>query len=159
MQIAKLRILGLLAIGLSGCGGAANAKPLPPTVPVSGTITLNGEPLAFAAVTFIPGVQTKGIECTGLTDEYGNYTLKQMRGAEGAPPGEYQVVIRCPKSMDGTPALKPPPSGTKADEVMGVAAESLPPQYSDPAQTRLTNVVPKEGGTLDFDLKAVMKTN
>lgn len=151
----RVGLILLCVLSLVGCGGGAPAKPLPDTVPVTGTITLDGKPLAFAAVTFVPGVQTKGIECTGLTDESGNYKLTQIRGKEGAPPGEYKVVVRCPKTGDGSPALQPQDGAPEAEGApKGIAQESLPQIYSNTDLSRLSAVVPSEGGELNFDLKS-----
>ncbi|QDT99722.1 carboxypeptidase-like regulatory domain-containing protein [Gimesia aquarii] len=142
-------ILGtILVVMTTGCGGGVEAKPLPKTVPVSGVVTLNGQPLASATVTFIPHGQTKGIECQGTTDESGQYTLKQQHGTEGAPPGNYKVVVSRLLRGDGTPL---PKEGAGAG---GIATETLSRRYSDVTKTKLTAVVPQEGGEFKFDLKS-----
>ena len=126
---------------LVGCGGAPAATPLPETVPVTGVITLDGQPIAAAAVTFIPQGQTKGIECQGTTDEGGRYQLQQQHGAEGAPPGSYKVVISRLLRGEGAGAG-------------GIAVESLPPRYSDVRVSQLTAVIPQAGGEFNFDLQS-----
>lgn len=136
----------LLVVMTAGCGGGVEAKPLPKTVPVSGIVTLNGQPLVSATVTFIPEGQTKGIECQGITDESGQYALKQQHGSEGAPPGNYKVIISRLLRGDGTPL---PKEGAGAG---GIATETLSRRYSDITKTKLTAVVPQEGGEFKFDL-------
>ncbi|WP_417386680.1 carboxypeptidase-like regulatory domain-containing protein [Gimesia sp.] len=145
----KLRAFLLLMISgsLVGCGGAPAASPLPETVPVTGVVTLDGAPIAAATVTFIPQGQTKGVECLGTTDEGGKYQLQQQHGAEGAPPGNYKVVISRLLRGDGTPL---PEEGAGAG---GIAVESLPARYSNVSGSRLTAVVPEAGGEFDFDLQ------
>lgn len=134
----------LLAI-VPGCTGGDPGEPLDPTVPVSGTVTLDGNPLASATVTFVP--QGSGTECIGSTDDSGKYTLRQPHGAEGAPVGNYKVAISQFLRGDGTPL---PEDGAGEG---GVATESLPPRYSDPLETILTASVP-EGGSdaINFEL-------
>lgn len=146
----RFRACVLLIISgfLVGCGGAPAATPLPETVPVTGIITLDGKPISAAAVTFIPQGQTKGIECQGTTDEGGRYQLQQQHGAEGAPPGNYKVVISRLLRGDGTPL---PEEGAGAG---GIAVESLSPRYSDVRVSQLTAVIPQAGGEFNFDLQS-----
>ncbi len=136
-----------------GCGESVPKKPLPETVPVSGSVSLDGNPLAFALVTFIPTGETKGLECSGITDESGNYTLKQLRGGEGAPPGDYRVVISQQMRGDGTPVAKSD-DGSQKEGTEGVAVEKLHPRYSDMSNSTLKATVPADGGEFPFELKS-----
>lgn len=133
---------------LAGCGGGGDAKPLPKTEPVTGTVTLDDQPLEGALVMFIPSGTTKGIECSGQTDASGVYTPKQTRGAEGVPAGTYKVVIS--RFLSGG---KPVTPGSAAEGgAGGVLTESLPPKYSNPGISQLTATVPEGGETIDFQL-------
>jgi hypothetical protein len=67
-----------------GCGG-------PATVPVSGTVTLDGEPVDGATVTFVP--EGEGRPANGNTDASGNFTLTTFTGGDGALPGSYNVTV------------------------------------------------------------------
>lgn len=133
--------------GVIGCGGGGGIA-LPKTVPAGGTITLDGKPLESASVTFSPKGTTKGIECVGVTDAAGKYKLKQIRGGDGVPPGEYAVIVNRYVKPDGTPV---PLDGTVAPADLG-AVESLPPQYSNPTEPSLAATVPEKGGEFNFDL-------
>ncbi len=86
LQIKRLSFLGLAALlcisTLAGCkGGGGNA-------PVSGTVTLDGEPLAGIRVTFFPepatGNSSPGPYSTAVTDSEGNFSLVDRYGEEGA---------------------------------------------------------------------------
>lgn len=145
-------IASLVAVaGLTGCGGGAPAAVLPTTVPVGGVVTLDGKPLPWANVKFIPRGATKGVECYGITDDMGKYELMQMRGGTGAPPGEYMVVVNAFAKPDGTPVSMgpgdPPPANVGA-------VESLPPRYSSYSASKLMAQVPTNGGEFKFDLKS-----
>lgn len=150
---SRLSLYSLLLVftaGLTGCGGTTVAESLPDTAPVSGVVTLNGKPIMFATVTFVPMGTTKGFECVGVTDESGKYTLQQIRGAAGAPPGEYGVVINYFLKADGTPIKidgSEPPANLGADE-------ALPPMYSSFTDSKLTAKVTEAGGEFPFELKA-----
>jgi hypothetical protein len=84
MRILLLVIHCSLFILIAGCSGDKR-------VPLSGTITLNGEPLPQASVKFIPVDQTIINTRTGAnTDADGKFSLPKNRGLE---PGEYIVSI------------------------------------------------------------------
>ncbi|MFN0196088.1 MAG: carboxypeptidase regulatory-like domain-containing protein [Planctomycetaceae bacterium] len=144
-------ILSLVVLaGLMGCGGET-AKELPKTQPVSGVVTLDGQPLAGAVVTFIPTDATTGVECVGQTDESGKYSPTQTRGSEGVPTGTYKVTIS--RFLRGG---KPIPLDDAGGGTGGVVVESLPPHYSNPSATTQTATVPEGGGTA-FDFKLTSK--
>lgn len=139
--------IAALILGVVGCGGADKSMALPKTSLATGVVKLDGKPLPSATVTFIPQGTTKGIECIGLTDEAGKFKLQQIRGTEGAPPGEYKVVISRFLKPDGSPV------GPTEAPANVQAAESLPPRYSDAQWTTLTASVPASGGDFPFELK------
>lgn len=137
----------LILSGLFGCGGGGSVAPLPKTEEVSGTVTLKGQPLEGATVTFIPTGTTKGIECVGRTDESGVYFPKQIRGGEGVPAGTYKVVIsRFLRNGEPVSAEDDPGNG-------GIASESLPAKYSNATATKLKAKVSEGGDSIDFDLE------
>jgi hypothetical protein len=146
MMLRVCLCLGMLGV-FAGCSGETS-KPLPATVEVSGKVTLDGAPLTSAMVTYVPKGETKGIECVGVTDDTGEYTLKQIRGKDGAPPGEYTVVINRYVKADGSPIIL---DGSEPPANLG-AVESLPPHYSSASDSTLTKTVPEAGGKLDFEL-------
>jgi hypothetical protein len=138
----------LLVLLLAGCGKDANEPEL---VPVAGTVTLNGAPLAGATVSFIPLDETHGSGAEGRTDKEGKYRLKYRTGREGAPAGEYKVAIIKYVLPDGSDA---PPDVPPADSP---GRPLLPPAYSDPEQTTLKKTVAPGGGPIDFDLQVQRK--
>jgi hypothetical protein len=85
----------LLLVALS-CGGGPS---VPPLVPVSGKVQLDGRPLPGATVAFRPVSKGKGeVDCSGMTDEQGQYKLRPgiigiAEAVEGAVVGEYHVSI------------------------------------------------------------------
>jgi len=143
--VLRTSLVGLVA--LSGCGGAAPVK-VPDTVPFSGKVTMDGQPLASAKVTFSP-TGAKGNSAEGVTDEAGEYELRINIGtkeAQGAVPGEYSVCISRVLAPDGSPQDPNIPS-----EIPG--RQSLPARYSSPDMTELKATIPPGGGQQDFDLK------
>src|SRR5215218_6090385 len=91
-RVVTTLILAALLAGSAGCGG-------PKAVPVSGRVTLDGEPLANAVVSFLPAAPDGTITAAGpgsmaVTDDRGGFALKVVPGqAPGGLPGEHRVVV------------------------------------------------------------------
>ncbi len=83
----------------TGCGGASQD-----VVPVQGTITQNGEPLADVKVYFKPVVAPPDFdaESTAVSDASGRYKI-QTGDLDGAPVGSYRVALS--KIVDGEETL------------------------------------------------------
>ena len=149
----------LLGLSLSGCAEKVETPAiLAQLTPVSGKITLDGQPLAGVMVTYLRSETAAGGEtASGLTTADGTYTLQTyvvghpISDTQGAAPGQYRVVIQKLVLPDGSAV---PPETTDADaEALG-ARQLLPRQYSDPSVTRLTAVVnATEPNTNNFELK------
>jgi hypothetical protein len=141
--------LGLLLVGLVGCGGSIKVAP------VSGTITLNGKPLANATVTFQP-IGSKenpnpGRGSFGVTDANGKYTLKYDDGRSGAVVGKHRVAVvtnppNAPSSFNNE-------TGSTDGEIPEKFREIIPSKYND--QTELTCDVPA-GGKDNADYQLVV---
>jgi hypothetical protein len=114
--------LSLLLGLLSGCGSSGPELGI-----VSGTVTLDGQPLDGATVIFQPEV---GKASFGRTDELGRYELRYLKDTMGAVVGPHQIEIRL--AGDSTPV------------------EPLPARYND--QSELTADVVKGDNPLDFKL-------
>ena len=125
-----------LLLALQGCGGRSYA-------PVSGTVTLDGKPVAKAVVTFIPlpdpGSKEAGDSASGKTNEKGEYTLQTYtpRGMkDGAQVGKHKVSISQQE--------------TRGEGDRSVTREKLPKKYNE--QTTLTADVTAGGPPIDFPL-------
>ncbi len=83
----------IAALVIAGCSGGEF-----PVAPVSGTVTLNGEPLTDAYITFEPrSTRDDGIAgpgSYGKTDSEGKYSLKTYEKQEGAVVGTHRVSIK-----------------------------------------------------------------
>ena len=115
----------LLALSVLGCSGSDR----PELAPVTGTVTLDGQPLERAALIFRPA---QGRASRGITDAQGHYELTYLRDIHGAQVDSHTVTI------------------TTRTETKPV--ERLPAKYNK--QTTLTREVTSEGGVFDFDLKS-----
>jgi hypothetical protein len=118
-----------------GCGGGESYE----FVPVSGRVTLGGEPVANARVSFQPasGQTNPGPGSSGVTDADGRYTLQAATPAreQGALVGKHVVTI--------STASEP------SDDAAG-ASSGLPPQAGSGSLT--FDVPPGGSQAADFDL-------
>lgn len=103
MRVFTVCLMLLFAVG---CGASSEFE----MVPVSGTITLDGQPLEGAEVVFAPKQIDKqaavGPASIGTTDAAGNYMLKTTKGLEGAVVGEHKVAVRLNKLDESAIAAK-----------------------------------------------------
>jgi hypothetical protein len=126
--------LALSVAGLSaGCGGGPDNM-----ADVSGTVTLDGQPLSRARVEFSPA---DGSPSMGLTDEQGRYSLRFSRDVDGAMIGDHKIKIStyAPANPDAEPPTQDVP-------------EKVPAKYN--VKTELTKKVEKGSNTIDFQLQS-----
>jgi len=125
-------LLALVVLCLSGCGSSDGYT----LVPVSGTITLDGQPLAGASVSFqrTGGDTTVGPGSAAVTDASGKYELKtaEANSQPGAVVGMH--VVRITGVQDQRAA--------DDDTARPMAKDPVPPRYRDPG---INFDVPKDG--------------
>lgn len=123
----------LLLLLTVGCGSSEKGPEL---VPYSGIVSLDGQPLSDAVITFHP--QESGQNgAFGQTNESGEFTLTSGK-RPGIIPGSYKVTISRIVAKDG--ATVNPEEGMDIEQLMmsGQASESIPEKYSNLQQTQLT---------------------
>lgn len=120
-----------LALAFVGCvDDPAGAK-------VTGTVTLDGQPLANATVTFFPVDGSR--MSVGATDAQGKYKLRFSASTVGAVAGEHKVEIRtAPEEADS--------------EVTEKIVEKVPAKYN--AETELKQTLKNGSQVVNFDLKS-----
>jgi hypothetical protein len=83
-----LKYVSLLCLlCLVGCAGESG----PRTVEASGIVTLDGNPVPKAQVTFIDSKASN--PAVAMTDDQGRFSLKYNGEKNGAIPGDYQVQV------------------------------------------------------------------
>jgi len=136
---------------VAGCGGSGKLV----TYKVTGTVTMDGEPLAGASVFFTPKSGGQGDAAVGKTDENGQYVLQTILGNPdaGTSRGEYmvhfnkkEIVEMPPPVLDsrGRPISYPEPPSAKS---------LIPIKYEKGETSGLTATVEKgKKNEFDFDL-------
>jgi hypothetical protein len=85
MRIAVCLILGTGVIALVGCWDSR-----PQRVPVSGVVTIDGQPLTRGNIKFVP---EGGRPSAGKIGQDGRFTLTCYDGNDGAIPGTHRVQV------------------------------------------------------------------
>lgn len=100
MGSRRLVVVVMVMLAAVGCGKAA-----PKLHPATGTVTLDGKPLADATVSFVPA---SGAPSDGKTDDSGKYTI-MTSGRPGLPAGACKVTVSKFTSAGEMPAMAPSP--------------------------------------------------
>lgn len=165
LQFRALSV-GLLLLTACGCGRGN----YPEVATVTGTVTLDGNPLEDAEITFAP---KDGRASSGRTDAKGQYDLSYTKNIRGAVLGEHRVMIRKiiedyskaksraaatidtkQNALDKEAGFIPDDDESPAGNLPAVEPELInmtPARYSGP-ESVLTAVVERGGNTLDFSL-------
>lgn len=130
-SLACLSLLVLIGSAV-GCGGNSKLGK------VTGTVQMDGAPLAGAKITFYPmagGGFESGGASHGVTDEQGKYELRYSRQDMGAEIGMHKVVITTAEDGGG-------------GDYGGGQKETVPKKYNE--ATELTADVKSGRNVFDF---------
>jgi hypothetical protein len=151
---------GLLLLGLATCAVAMTGCPggggeVLDTQYVEGVVTLDGEPVPGATVTFVPVSGGQGVSATGATDPSGVYKLTAVGTGEataeagaGTLAGEYYVGVV--KTKIETPMTEEEAEEKGVEYVASERSESpevthvVPQKYNNPKESGI-KVTVKEG--------------
>jgi dipeptidyl aminopeptidase/acylaminoacyl peptidase len=125
LQAVEVEFLRRYLLGSEG----RQAAELPERFPVSGTITVEGQPLAGGTIVFHP-TDPQGRRATGVIRD-GRYAMTTLNPDDGALPGDYKVSIESP-----------------GDD----AVVKVPAPYTKPEATPLRCRISASRNTVDFQL-------
>jgi hypothetical protein len=121
---------------VAGCGGGGS---------VSGTVTLDGQPLTSGTVTFHPS--GSGPVAIGSIGSDGRYVLA-IGNDRTIPPGEYVVTVEATEAVTSEPTpTKGPPAPPKPPRRI------TPAKYADVSTSDLRFTVEAGGNTINLPLK------
>ena len=132
----------VLAVAASGC--SRGGKQIPNRVPVSGRVTIAGQPLAYGTVQFVPD-SPEG-HAAMATIKAGSFTLASAESFPGVVKASYKVSIVSPQPID--------PSNRPSDPFSPEANKSnIPKRYGNIETSGLAVDVTGPTHDLTFDLK------
>jgi hypothetical protein len=126
---------GVLCVSILVCG--CNRENAPGLGRVSGTVTMDGSPVADAAITFEPQGGTAGTSL-GRTDTEGKYELYYSRNLKGAATGEHVVRINTYREV--------------GDDKPQIIKETIPSKYN--VKSELKVKVTRGSNQHDFALES-----
>ena len=142
----RLRAIASLACVAALLAGACSNPYLreqtgPPPHRTRGQVLVDGEAAEGVKVTFLPveGASEENPIATGRTDEQGRFELSTYNAFDGAPTGEYNVVLSWIRILDTS----------LREEDQPEEAQQLPWKYQDPKHSGLKVTV--EEGTNDLE--------
>ena len=124
---------------LSGCG----QRGLKGLVPAEGMVTLNGEPVEGASISFAPqsGVPDAR-SAAAMTDKNGKFVATIFNYGDGMQPGEYQVFVT---KTTGTGGESSPEDKNRRGTDDRRVVNHLPPKYNEKTTSGLTVSIPPAG--------------
>ena len=135
-RVVLVGLLILLGPVLCGCGGGGLDR-----LPVAGSVTLDGNPLADGSITFIP--TGEGVTAGGKIAD-GQYEIPR---SDGPVPGSHQVRINASEPTGET--IIDPAGDIEVPQMRSL----IPPKYN--VQSELTAEVTADGpNRFDFELSS-----
>ena len=138
--LPKFAIFWVLLL-TAGCG---KLDPTPSTVTAQGTITLDGQPLAGAAIVF---VTTDGkYPASAQSDEFGNFSLRAFEHKSGAVPGAYLISVVKNEEITAKPDSSAARTASADGRVQLGVRNAIPDRYRIPSGN-LKATIPEHGTT------------
>lgn len=142
--MVKYLCVGLLVLGISGCGGSA-IKPGRKTGVVTGTITLNDQPLNGGVVCLTDDVD--GDTAFGTVGSDGKFSVTYNRGSN-VPTGKYHITVSPPP-----PAVQPTPAELMKNPGKYKVVNTIPVKYRTKTTTDLTAEIKEGTNALNLQMK------
>lgn len=125
---------------ISGC----TKSNVPAYVPISGTVTFNGETVTGAEVVYTPNKDSTGRAARGIIEPSGVFKMRTSPSVPGVVYGEYAISLVFAKSdpsvtagPSGNPVTRPPENRN----VKPAQAELIPEKYLSPTTSGLHDTV------------------
>jgi hypothetical protein len=95
-------LLGLVLVGLLATAGCGDGKIR--RYPINGSVNVDGKPTAGVMVIFCPvggSEELQKMRPFGITEADGKFQLTSVQRADGAPLGQYKVLMNWPEQSRG----------------------------------------------------------
>lgn len=147
-MISNLRTIVLLSgiLIILGCYGGGAPEYEGTLEPVTGIVSINGNPESGIEIMFMPLQGTSGTGAFARTGEGGAFTLKHRSGQADIEKGKYKVLFSKFIKPDGSP-IGPD------DDAATAGIEQLPSIYTNEERSKIIEEVPTGGKKFEFDLK------
>jgi hypothetical protein len=142
-------------------GGCSSGTRRAPTYPVTGTVTMKGQPLEGATVVFVPAEGSSQEAASGITDAAGKFKLSTFLADDGSQEGEYRIKVSkfdikkpTKEEQDKYISIEEEQKMQFGDEKPTPPAKNLlPPKYANEASSGFTYTVKKGQNTVELNLE------
>ena len=150
----------LVIAGLLFCGGCSPGGYSGPTGTVTGTVTLNGEPVPQGCT--VAFVSDDGHVASGKTGSGGSYQLSAGEAGDRVPAATYKVSVGAPASGDAMSdaeyekmmeAQSAAGGGAEPEEEAQPAGDVIPAKYRTTGTSGLSFEVKAGSNTIDIPLE------
>ncbi|MDG2389737.1 MAG: hypothetical protein P8M30_10505 [Planctomycetaceae bacterium] len=140
--------VAILCVVLSGCGGGPERSP---TATVTGTVTLDDQPIEAGAIIF-ESDSTR--PASGKIIDGKIVEVMTYEAGDGVPIGTQRVAIQAASSGESVEAADPSASGPVNMNYMGGGDSLVSNKYTDPKSSGLTAEIVVGENQLSFKLKS-----
>lgn len=135
-----------LLFALTGCG-----SDRPTVVPVSGRVSIDGEPVTIGRIDFVPAF---GPAATARIQPGGTYQLLTFEAGDGAVLGSHAVRVRAVEVADDVSAtdIARPQGAASHSDAEPMMRWHVPQRYARADTTPMTAEIVAERHDLDFHL-------
>lgn len=140
-------LLASVLVILGGCG-----KKGLDTVRVTGTVKLDGKPMAGASVLFSP--KAGGRPASATTDESGSFSLTTLTPNDGALVGEHAVGVTLIQTKGATGDPNAPGLSGSLNAAPASVQWIIPQKYANPTSSGLTVTVQSGMAPVVLDLRS-----
>jgi hypothetical protein len=138
ITITLVILTGVVVI--AGC----SRDGLPGLVPAAGIVTLNGEPVEGAIISFAPGPDMQNVRsASAMSDRNGRFAVSTLNHADGMFPGEYQVFLTKTTGTGGD--ISPEEAARQGGGGDRQVVHHLPLKYANRDTSGLTVSIPPRG--------------
>jgi len=140
MQRLSLFTALIICLAITGC----NRDGLPGLVPAAGIVTLNGDPVERAIISFAPTTTSPGVRsASAMTDQNGRFVVTTLHFGDGIQPGEYQIIVTKTTGTGGD--LSPEESARTGGGNDRQMVNHLPSKYGNKETSGLTVSISSRG--------------
>jgi hypothetical protein len=142
-------LVALIAVVFVGCTSQTGPK----TVPVKGTLTIDGAPAENITLSLAP-LESSNPVATGVVSGGAFELYSGVQGAKGAVPGKYKVVLAASGASSKEEAMKKYAGGAAGGNKSELKAAALPfpEKYASSATSDKEVEITADGADLKIDI-------
>jgi len=145
-RFVNLLMLVSLIVPVAGCGGDPGAGEKVETVPLTGTLLVDGQPRGAASIQFTPMDAEGGVRTSyALTESDGSFAATTYVTGDGIVPGKYKITLGNDEDVASTDPAKM--MAAAAGQSIGSSEINVPADGLTGIEIKLTSGASGSGGS------------